>query len=1005
MKRLALVLAVTLTACSGSSTGGDPATCAETGCAAGTHCDVGAGGCIPDGTGCMTTGCLAGWTCNPVSGLCEADTVCVPEACPAGTWCNGWWSECISDPYCVSASDCPPGQSCSAANRCYDPLATACTDLRDCTGGRLCQTSTGTCVATMTCSVSTPCPKGAECVGGFCAALPAGECNRQIDCFQAGDQCVSGLCVGCATTGAACTGALETCDTGTNTCRTCANGGECPVGLVCTTDGCAECASDADCAAYPNRPICVKRTGEGQADAAGRCQECNPRVIPDTCGATAGCGDYGEYCVPNATCDSDAVCSGATPYCSAIPGGAAHCGRCAVDSDCPTGRDGAPQACRFGECHVLPPGDRCSEPIELGAVTTRKDFLVSLAGFWWEDADASWDQHDAFYRFTTSSEADVVIDGRTALAWGSGRFRLFRDGCAARVGEHYFGTLSYNPPYSLYHPAWTLHLPAGTWVLSVGGYADTVHAVSIEVTPRALAEGLGCTTPRPIVQSATGSTVTGSTDGLLFGQGDYCAAEVWWTPSLTAVYSLDLAAPSYVSLLATPVDATLVLDLDVKDDCATEAPRDTATCNGDAGVAVARTFSPLPAGLHYVVVGAERNTTGSYRLDAVVVPWSTNDACADAKALAFQAGAAVETGTVGANTSTPSGCVCGNQLCGNDVFYRFTTTGEQALTVSAAGDGTWRPAVSVRRACDATPPVACALAASTAVPAETFTDILPAGDWLVQVGSMSGAGGPFTLQVALAPPLYPDASNDLCSAAAVLTANSPVTGDTRGAQDDVSGTCNGSVTGAGKDLAYAFTAPSRGLFHPTVTPATTALLPVLRARADCAATSELACDSPTTAGWTAWLPSLELQGGDSVVLWVDGRDGSAGPYTLDPQFEPAPGNDTCAGATLLGTSTLTSSLLTSFTDGACAGAELNDVFFRVDTASRSTVTVTVTPESWVRTAVAYYGTTCDGLCDSSAFGSTGGAVSLSATYNGSGYFAVSSADGSRGGFQISAQVR
>jgi hypothetical protein len=833
-------------------------------------------------------------------------------------------------------------------------------------------------------------------VSGLCARLPAGECRRQSDCFTAGDRCVSDRCVGCQTTGAACTGALEACDAATNTCRVCTSNAECSPGLVCTADGCAECASNADCAPYPNRPTCVFEAYEGAAPTAGRCQEC-VGTAPNTCGASAGCATYGEFCSAWGSCASDADCSGATPRCYAIPGGMPSCARCAVDAHCPAG-----QGCRFGECHVFPQGDRCKEPIPLTLASPRTDLAVSLAGTSWEDP-MEWGVHDAYFRFTLTEPTRLVIDGRSAGAWFDGTLRLYSDGCAGLVGRHSIGVLSYNPPYTTYYPAWTVYLPAGTWVLALQGAAKPEYVLSIEKTPATLAAGQACWNPIPIVQSPAGSSVTGSTDGLLATSGDVCSADPWDWTARTAVYALDLAAPSYVSLTATPLDPALWLDLDVKDSCAVTEPR---TCTGAANEAVTRTFSPMPAGLHYVVVDAEKNTNGSYRLDAVVTPWSMNDLCADAKPLTFDAGGvAVDAGTVAPNTSTPSGCVCSNALCGNDVYYAFTTMADQKLTVSATGDGSWRPSLAIRRACDATPVEACALAPSAANPAATTVDVLPAGSWLVQVGSPSGAGGHFDLQVLLSGPVRP--TNDVCVDAIPLASGTQVAGDTRGAADDVSGACGYTATGVGKDVVYTFTAPSRGLFHPIATPTTAALRPVLRARADCATTTDLACNVASGAGSAVWLTSLYLQPGNTVVTWVDGFDGTAGPFTLDPGFEPAPANDQCTGATVLGTSTLTSSLLTSFTDGSCAGAEQNDVFFRVDVSARSTVTVTVHPDSWVRPAIAYYGVTCDGLCDTKVIGSvTGGDVSLSASYNaGPGYFAVSSADGSAGSFQVSATVR
>jgi hypothetical protein len=748
----------------------------------------------------------------------------------------------------------------------------------------------------------------------------------------------------------------------------------------------------------------VKQAGVGEASAAGRCQECT-WAGANTC-SVGGCTYGGEYCAPSGICADDGDCSGATPHCvPPLPGGNPYCGRCAIDAHCPAG-----QGCRNGECHVFPPGDRCGEPMELGTLGARTDFAVSLAAYGWETNDGSWDGHDAFYRFTLTEESTLTIDGRSALSWASGRFRLFGEACAGRVGEHYFGNQVYNPPYSTYYPAWTVHLPAGTWVLAVGGYADPEYAVSIQRTPVTLAEGLGCATPTPIVQSASGSSVTGTTDALLSTSGDSCASERWYTPARTAVYSLDLAQPSYVALAATPLDAALLLDLDVKDDCRAEAPRDVGTCNADAGVAVTRTFAPMPAGLHYVVVDAEKNTNGSYRLDAVVTPWSMNDLCADAKPLTFDAGGvATETGTIAVNTSTPSApsAFCGG-LGGNDVFYAFTTTADQRLDVQVQGDGTWKPGVSVRPACGATSGPVCAPAPDTASAAVASVDILPAGTWLVQVASPTGAaGGPFTLQVGLSAPVYPFQGNDTCATATALTAGTTVSGDTRGVTDDLAGVCGATVTGAGKDLAYVFTAPSRGSFEFRVMPGAT-FQPVLRTTDACPGTAQLACGVASAPGTNTWLPPVFLQANESVYAWVDGYQGSAGAFTLNPIFLEAPANDLCAGATVIGSTwnainlNVPGSVATAFTDGTCAGAEGPDVFFKMLVPNgRWNVTVTVDPTSYFQPAVAYYGS-CGTACAASAVAPAPGANAVlgSVSLNGSGYFGVSSVDGGRGSFNL-----
>ena len=1006
MNRTLVAAILVLTACSKPiGSGGGAASCTVTGCQAGYTCNVSTGVCVADGgTGCIVTGyCPAGYTCNATSGICVPDVACVQADCPSGTWCDKYTEQCSSAPYCTDATDCPPAWSCNGSHQCEDPLAVSCVDLRDCPVGRLCEPSIDKCVQAITCSTSYPCPYGAECVSGLCARLPAGECIRQGDCFTAGDRCVSGLCVGCATTGAVCTGALEACDPATNTCRACTSTAECPAGLVCTPDGCAECASNADCAPYPNRPTCVLKTYEGDAPRAGRCQECADGA-GNTCGASAGCATYGQFCSPWGSCASDADCSGATPRCAAVSEGNSYCGRCAVDAHCPAG-----QGCRWGECHVFPPGDRCQEPIPLALASPRTDLAVSLAGFGWEDP-TEWGSYDAYFRFTLTEPTRLVIDGRSAGAWFDGSLRLYSDGCAGLVGRHTIGVLSYNPPYSIYYPAWTVYLPAGTWVLALEGAAKPEYVLSIEKTPATLAAGQACCEPDPHRPEP---------HGLERHRLDRRPPGHLRRRVQSQRLGLDGA---HGRLLARPRGAVLRLAHgDAARRGAQPRPRREGRLRrdraqdvqlhrgpgGDADVRADAGRSPLRRRGR----AEEHQRPVSARRDGRPVVGERPVRGRGAARPLRRDGAG--DGTVGPNTSTPSApsASCG-VLGGNDVFYRFTTVADQRLDVQVIGDGTWRPGVSVRPACDAASGAVCALALGGAAAVAATVDILPPGEWIVQVAaSTSLYGSPFTLQVALSAPNYPVQTNDTCATATVLTEGYPVNGDTRGVSDDASGACGAEATGSGKDLAYSFTAPSRGAYRATVSvsPTTPGFKPVVRARADCGASTELTCDVAAAAGQGAWLPSVYLEGGASVVTWVDGADGTAGAFSLYPIFYPAPANDLCTGATVIGSTwnaidlNVPGSVATAFTDGTCAGAAGPDVFFKMLVPSgRHDVMVTVDPSSYFQPAVAYYGGSCGAACAASAVAPAPGAnaVLASVSLNGSGYFGVSSVDGGRGDFSL-----
>ncbi len=320
--------------------------------------------------------------------------------------------------------------------------------------------------------------------------------------------------------------------------------------------------------------------------------------------------------------------------------------------------------------------------------------------------------------------------------------------------------------------------------------------------------------------------------------------------------------------------------------------------------------------------------------------------------------------------------------------------------------------MSVRPACDAASGAVCALAIGGGATAAASVDILPPGEWIVQVAaSTSPYGGPFTLQVALSAPNYPVQTNDTCATTTVLTEGYSVDGDTRGVADDVSGACGAEATGSGKDLAYSFTAPSRGAYRATLStsPSTPGFKPVVRARADCGATAELTCDVASAAGLGAWLPAVYLEGGASVVTWVDGADGTAGAFTLVPSFTAAPANDLCSAATVVGstynamTINVQGTVEPAFADGTCPGAEGPDVFFKMLVPNgRWDVMVTVDPSGYFQPAVAYYGGSCGAACAASAVAPSPGANAVlgPVSLNGSGYFGVSSVDGGRGSLNL-----
>ena len=277
------------------------------------------------------------------------------------------------------------------------------------------------------------------------------------------------------------------------------------------------------------------------------------------------------------------------------------------------------------------------------------------------------------------------------------------------------------------------------------------------------------------------------------------------------------------------------------------------------------------------------------------------------------------------------------------------------------------------------------------------------------------------MQLGLSAPIYPVPANDLCVNAATLSPGL-VYGDTRGATDDVGGACGASDPGsASPDVAYKFTASARGRLDVAVQPYASGtggltLRPVLRVQDACGGT-QLGCAMASAAGQSVTLPVF-LAAAASRVVWVDGANATAGQFSISATFTDAPSNDTCSGAAPLGTGatgtfTASGDLTAAAQDGTCGGVGGPDVFYAVylPGGSGGTATVTVTPSGFTAGLASYgsWSASCStASCAASPTPVKGSAPGSPATITLSGnkpvLIGVSSADGSRGTFTVTAVV-
>jgi len=360
-----------------------------------------AGACRACEANASNDGCVANGA-SPVCGNgsvcrgCQNDAECANN--PTGTFCNeatGLCRRCdengdapceLNLPICSAASnacvDCAADADCVARSGTEDQCVAGDCRLCDPAGNSGCGPTSNTPVCgnvTFTCRA---CANDGECGGGL-----GGQC------VAAGGQ--AGRCGACDPNEAQCGAASATpvCDTGTLSCRGCANDGECagnPNGGQCVagackacdpaqSDGCLEtaplpiCGGNFTCRACGSDAECVTRSGTRNECVAGECETCDPsgnagcvansnapRCDPMnlTCRACANDGECagnlsGNQCVAGACkpCDpanSDGCTEASgTPICNAQ----FQCAACVNDAQCTT-RSGSLDQCVGGQCRA-----------------------------------------------------------------------------------------------------------------------------------------------------------------------------------------------------------------------------------------------------------------------------------------------------------------------------------------------------------------------------------------------------------------------------------------------------------------------------------------------------------------------------------------------------------------------------------------------------------------------------------------------------------------------------
>lgn len=300
----------------------------------GKHCDVSIHQCVDcvTNTDCASPNvCLNNSCVDPSTATCTTDTQCmVPDSVCVGTQCVPGCHRPGSPVVCglgqlcdTGTGRCIAGQSMCTGDAQCTPPATICEQMQcipgctqigglQCTGGNVCNSTTGRCEATSGCSSDQQC------------GAPAGVCENQT--------CIPG----CGQIGGLQCGAGSVCDTNTGRCVTvtgpCQNDQQCgaPVG-VCETGQCIPGCGETGGLQCSGNTVCNTGTGRcdpGQAVCTSDAQCGPPSLICNfnTGQCISGCQTTG--------CPANEMCSATTGRCTPVNAGQPLNASCSADGDC-----------------------------------------------------------------------------------------------------------------------------------------------------------------------------------------------------------------------------------------------------------------------------------------------------------------------------------------------------------------------------------------------------------------------------------------------------------------------------------------------------------------------------------------------------------------------------------------------------------------------------------------------------------------------------------------------
>ncbi|MCC7537443.1 MAG: putative metal-binding motif-containing protein [Deltaproteobacteria bacterium] len=277
---------------------------------------------------------------------------------------------------------------------------------------------------------------------------------------------------------------------------------------------------------------------------------------------------------------------------------------------------------------------------------------------------------------------------------------------------------------------------------------------------------------------------------------------------------------------------------------------------------------------------------------------------------------------------------CGS-FGGADLYYRFTLTETQDVSIRASTGTGDAVTLAVRRTCsDASSLVRCA----NASPSSMLLHQLPAGDYFLVVEGPTFRETDFTLTIEILPPT-PAPMGDLCTNPIPLTIGETVMGTLLGFEDDVATSCGYHY----RDVVYTFDLEERSDVRIEVGSSTGGYF-FVETTQTCGMRPEIRCVSggPSRTVLRALEPGTYFVVVESFTARAFDLTLTAGPPVMVTEVE---GNDTCetafdvppTGGAFSGN---TSTLANDYTWACGASGASNDAVFRLDLASSRRVVLT-----------------------------------------------------------------